>query len=557
MRLSTRVVPEDVVVDCILPMLQLKDFVNIASAIVRKDAELESCFRRLPAIEVDDCLAISFPALQWIFKKGFHIATIVVDNYELDSRIVELLNAHCQQIHAIEVRADARLPDLSPANLSKVNCISLTGIRDSSQVERVLSGCPLRIISVDILTARIFLEGLSSTPARPEKLNITILPDHIDFLYSALEQVGTSIRELIVDAHCDEPTAEQIQRICAACPQLTSLCFWDPFMSGNLLEDEDLATIAELCPNLVTLSLYSTWAPGVSGMNTLARRCRQLRCVDFSQPLTPGQLLAFASHGTALEELQFNVPVVNPVRLRTLLAGLQKVMFNYVFLASTGTAVTAISFMSQLRSVSMHDAHSESHGPVDFAAVLNAIAQHCPRLQSFRASSDLANGTPRAALNAALIALFNGCCELTEFCMSRRLGNGGRGCIWLLDDHVISAFPPMLRTLVLDDFICSVAGLICLVRSCKHLRRVTLHANSYGADADDVVFALAQHCSHVQHVSLYLTLSAEAVLHLVQRCRKLTSLRVPSHVLSAAAAGTIRSEERLHKLELLEHRSFE
>jgi hypothetical protein len=77
MRLSSRPIPVDIAVDRVLPMLDLKDFVNLTSATVRKDADLDACFKLLPPLKLDFLVAMCFLALQWILNRGFHVSTIV------------------------------------------------------------------------------------------------------------------------------------------------------------------------------------------------------------------------------------------------------------------------------------------------------------------------------------------------------------------------------------------------------------------------------------------------------------------------------------------------
>jgi hypothetical protein len=91
MRLSNRPIPVDIAVDRVLPMLDLKDFVNLNSATVHKNADLDACFKLLPPLKLDFLVAMSFSALQWILNRGFHVSTIVENYAGLDSRIVALL----------------------------------------------------------------------------------------------------------------------------------------------------------------------------------------------------------------------------------------------------------------------------------------------------------------------------------------------------------------------------------------------------------------------------------------------------------------------------------
>jgi hypothetical protein len=527
-------------------MLDLKDFVNLTSATVQKDADLDACFKLLLPLELDFLVAMSFSALQWILNRGFHVSTIVENYAGLDSRIVALLNFHWQQVRGIHLRASVRLPDLSEANMSNVSTISLTGIEDPSHVERVVSACSLRSVTVDGRTAAKFLEALALFPARLERLYIQNESTGFDVLYPALEQVRTSLRDLSFTSWSVPPTCEHLRKICAACPNLTSLHFDGLRTAIVLLSEEDLGAVSR-CPNLVTLSLPGFVASGVSGFDEVVRRCPRLQCVRFSQPFTMDQLQVFAAHGTALEQLQFTVPVQDPVGLRILFAGLQVLEVQPAFLAAGVTAVAAIGFMSQLRRVSMHTPNHTAHPPVDFGAVVHAIAQHCPLLQVFVTGSTFMRGTPNTELNTALTALFNGCRQLTEFRLS---GSRDRVYAWQFEDGTLNAVPPTLRVLVLADFQCSGEALVHLVSNCKQLREVTFSPHSPGAVTEDLVLALAEHCPYLQQVCIYgkhCAVTAPAVLKLAQRCRKLTRLYIPSRVLNAVDAA-LRAEERMHKL---------
>jgi hypothetical protein len=550
MRLSRRSIPVDIVVGGVLPMLDLKDFVNLNSATVHKDADLDACFKLLRPIQLDYPVAMSFPALQWIVNKGFHVSTIVENHAGLDCRTVPFLNLHHEQIHDIDVRGCVSLPGLSRQIMLKVRSISLTGFEDSSQVAQTLSTSSVRSVTLTAGSATILLKALVASSARPEQLIVEtissdIMSEELNLLYSALEQKGTSLRDLSVRWGYDM-MGEQVRKICAACPNLTALHLGESFEALSLTDD-DLAAVAQSCPNLVTLGLPCARAPGVSGLGALARRCTRLRYVRFSRPLTTDQLLVFAMHGTALEKLQLVVPIVEPARLQTLLAGLLEIELQPPFLASTDTAVTAIRFMPQLRSVTLHAPYTAADVPVDFAAVVTALAQHCPLLQIFKTATKFARATPSPQLNAALTALFSGCRELTEFHMS---GTRDHAYAWLLFEETLNAVPPTLRALTLDDCCCSAEALMRLLSTCKQLREVTLNPHNAGVVADDVVLALAVLCPHLQHVSVcgeHCAVAAPAVLKLAQRCRKLTRLHIPARVLDAVGA-TLRAEERLHTL---------
>ena len=275
-----------------------------------------------------------------------------------------------------------------------------------------------------------------------------------------------------------------LRTIATNCPHICSLYIRRIYYETNVEAEADLTAFAEKCPQLEELTLCCEQLTDQSVI-ALAKHCTRLkkfksRCCQ----ITAASLIALSERGLPLEELNIpSFPIINAENVAQCAHALSRIRHCDTFRSPTNRErlVGVIQYMTGLHELYLGS--SMDHLLVPYLLQ----GQCCADLKIFNIKT-LSSITPE---------------QVNELVLGFR----------------------QLHTLDINKAITITdAVLVDVARSCPYLQKVTLDRSKV---TEEGVLTLAVHCRQLRQIEMpFITCAKVTIRKLVQRCRRLTELRV-------------------------------
>jgi hypothetical protein len=321
-------------------------------------------------------------------------------------------------------------------------------------------------------------------------------------------------------------TDEQLAVLSQGCNNVRHL----QLRSSSVTRLLDIGLIA-MAPSLRELRILLIYNISVSdaAVVALCRHCAKLQHMHISGGfLTAAAVTALTTSRAPLTGMNISWKVASPAVLTAAmdagaLRGMTSLSIVSIRPEYAATLEIALSRMAALKSFSLfQDQLPEQMRPTIPVQVLTSLGRQRSALTSVHLSCQLSGN-----LDSVLECIFRGCPALTSFACC------GAGAV--ITDQLMLCMAEHCKGLAyiscrLSPTI-SGAAMATLVRECKNLDWLYLEG---GIDVTDaMLFLLAEHCATVLN-ALYLQdsvhITAPAVLHVLQRCPVLDTVRIPTSV---------------------------
>ena len=573
--------PRELVGDHIFGFLSLKDLVELDNSFMARSARAEflELLPYCPPVNIEQSIRPDAYGLSWFKKRKCRILHI---NLKLQYK--NLLEIDITQVQNIsfDISRTLTMNDVDNLILSgialKIKCVEGKNISNinTEVLNRLLAATPhLNELSLTehTNTALSFLDKIAFDHITLHTIHLSVHHLSSSLIKFFSNHCGKLKNLEVFASNSNEDPNILLQTIVGKCPLLEDLLIYTAHVpnkrSFNI--DNCMIAIAQICVNLQDIKLHLCSITDMSVL-AIAQHCPNLRkLLLFSKDssLTHISLLALSEHKLPKEKL--NIPSIPIPTADIALRCVHTIsrMNSFIWPVS-GDAPGHIHYLAvlkclnfpsdlsteipervlaaitahcrQLESINVSATNNSSldllvtmaknnpnllsvhlrPGAVLTDVILTEVAKHCPQLTSIEVTD-----CPLLT-DTGLIALSEYCPRLTSIIL--------QNCPLLTDAGLIalSQHCPGLTSFTLENCPqCTDVGLIALSENCRRLKYLTL--SDFPHVTDKTVLALSQN----NHRYLYwLTLphncqvTEAAVVELVQRCRGLHHLNIPTSCIS-------------------------
>lgn len=307
----------------IMPMLGLKDFINLETAVVRVPAGWQAAVHRTVPLELNENLHNYSAGLLSIFEHGFKIKRMCLVTGKSFDKIMEIVDSYNYAVGEVTLNINKN-SEASSELLAK--CTSLTIMKSIESVFfDEISTHAVNLVSLKLPSdssendeRKLQALGIVTQKLRLKVLSISVKRLN-GKLAKVLQPVGSFLEklELKVSAFFTR-YIDQLCKIVAFCPNLTSLTVMgehDDEEDEELMEDDGmggaaegeeekdwLVALAKSCPRL-QLFQASTYLCTFRGICAVVQGCRQLHT-----------LIIFLTANTAAALAEACAPFEMPLR---------------------------------------------------------------------------------------------------------------------------------------------------------------------------------------------------------------------------------------------------